>query len=111
MATMNDPAYALAGEFRWPALGLTLGLPSVCGHRRVGLNFCGIAYAVDPRDSDWAPLPRDCIELLDEPLVPAGWQADILMQADDKLMPGAGEAEVQALGGAPAVFDQDHFVH
>jgi hypothetical protein len=32
------------------------------------------------------------------------------MQADYKLMPGAGDTEVQAIGRVSAVFDQDHFM-
>ena len=90
VAAMDDPACPLDGELWCLGLRLTIGLRSGGGRLRFGLDFRRLAYAVDPRDSDWSPLPRGSIELLDEPPVPAGRQADILMQADHKAHAGRG---------------------
>ncbi len=107
---MNDSADPFDGELVWMGLRRMLSLLAIGGRRRFLVNVRGIAHAIVTRDSDWAPLACGCVELLDEPPVPAWWQADILMQTDEEIVPGAGDAQVQAVGCVLTVFEQDHFV-
>ncbi len=70
----------------------------------------GIPDAVNSGDSDWAELAFVDLELLEQFAVPTAWQGHILMDADDPAGSCTVDTEIQAVGCALAVFDQDDLV-
>ena len=84
---------------------------SFCTERLGGFQWRDhLSDPINPRDTDWPELPFGLLDLLKQASVPTVRQINILVHANDPLVPGPRQSHDQPGGGAGRLVNQDDLV-
>ena len=95
------------GELSRGGFSPSLAVPVFRGSR---VQFLRLTDPIHACDSDRPEPISHGLELLEKPPVPVERQVNVLVQADDPLVAGSLDSDVQPIRGSQAVLDQDDFV-